>query len=62
MNQPQALAAVEQVRAEVVRLEAALAVSLAGSGGEDRAALRTSWLLWAAIAAVLLLVLWCVRI
>ena len=58
MNQPHALAAVEQGRAEVARLGAALAASRALSGKEDRVALRKSWLVWAAVGLVVVAVVW----
>ena len=60
MNQPHALAAVQQSRAEVARIDADIATSLAHSGEEDRAALRKSWLLLAAVAFSVLLVAVCV--
>ena len=60
MNQPHALAAVELGRDEVARLDAAIATSLDESASEDRATLRKSWLLLAAVALAVVPVAWCV--
>lgn len=56
MNQPHALAAVEEGRAVVERLEQDLAASLEASAREDRAALHRSWWVWAAAGVVLVLI------
>lgn len=58
MNQPHALAAVQQGRKNVAGLERDMAASLAASGREDRAALRKSWLVLAAVACASIPVVW----
>ena len=55
MNQPHALAAVQQGRAVVERLEQDIAASLEASAHEDRAALQKSWCVWAAVGVVILI-------
>lgn len=56
MNQPEALADVEHARAEVARLEGAIAASRALSKSENRLALRQSWMWWAGLGAVVVFV------
>lgn len=60
MNQPHALAAVQQGRAAVALLDQEITASLADSRREDRTALQNSWAFWAvtlAVSALLLLLL-----
>ena len=62
MNQPHALAAVQQSRGTVAGLERDTAASREASGREDRAALRKSWLVLAAVAlGIVILVGWMCR-
>ena len=58
MNQPQALAAVLGGRESVAGLVREMAASMETSGREDRAALRKSWLVLAAVAFAILFVAW----
>ena len=60
MNQPHALTAVLHGRVEITRIATAIGTSLLASGSEEPAALRKSWLALAALAIVVLLVVWCV--
>ena len=57
MNQPHALAAVQQGRAAVALLAQEITASLAASRREDRTALQNSWGLWAVTLAVSMLIL-----
>ncbi len=57
MNQPHALTAVLEGRAEITRIATAIGTSLLASGSEEPAALRKSWL---ALAFVVLLLVWCI--
>jgi chromosome segregation ATPase len=57
MNQPHALAAVQQGRAAIALLAQAITASLAASRREDRTALQNSWGLWAVTLAVSMLIL-----
>ncbi len=57
MNQPQALAAVQQARADLARLEVAIATSLGLSENEPRTALRYSFLFWITVALLAALVI-----
>ena len=58
MNQPHALAAVQQGRKNVAGLERDIAASREASGREDRAALWKSWVVLAVVAGAIILVAW----
>ena len=57
LNQPDALAAVQQGRTAVALLDQEITASLAASRREDRSALQNSWGLWAVTLAVSVLIL-----